>query len=93
MIYLPKFGITNFVIPTSPLRKFELLTRPTPSRVSFNCFPHFTKYHKALASFLSEMKWVFTNFLKAHHKLARSRVTSSCLEDFTSKSNECFTSA
>jgi hypothetical protein len=38
MICLLKFGITNPVIPTSPLRKLELLTRPTPSRVSFNHF-------------------------------------------------------
>jgi hypothetical protein len=30
------------VIPTSPLRKLELLTRSTPSRVFFNSFPHFT---------------------------------------------------
>jgi hypothetical protein len=30
------------VIPTSPLRKLELLTGPTPSQVSFNRFSHFT---------------------------------------------------
>jgi hypothetical protein len=43
MISWPKFGITNPVIPTSPLRKLELLTRPTLSQVSFNHFPHSTK--------------------------------------------------
>jgi hypothetical protein len=43
MICWPKFGITNPVIPMSPLRKLELLTRPTLSRVSFNHFLHFTK--------------------------------------------------
>jgi hypothetical protein len=43
MICLPKFRITNPVIRTSPLRRLELLPRPTPSRVSFNHFPHSTK--------------------------------------------------
>jgi hypothetical protein len=43
MICWPKFRIANPVILTSPLRKLELLTRPTPSWVSFNHFPHSTK--------------------------------------------------
>jgi hypothetical protein len=53
------------VIPTSPLRKLELLTRPTPSRVSFNHFSQSTSF----AYFLTEVKRIFTNFFKAHHKL------------------------
>jgi hypothetical protein len=32
------------VIPTSPLRKLELLTRPTPCWVSFNHFPRSTNW-------------------------------------------------
>jgi hypothetical protein len=40
------------VIPTSPLRNLELLTRPTPSRVSFNHFPQSTSF----AYFLTEVK-------------------------------------
>jgi hypothetical protein len=42
MICIPKFRITNPVIPTSPLRKLELLTRPTLSYVAFNHFPRST---------------------------------------------------
>jgi hypothetical protein len=44
MICWPKFGITNPVISTSPLRKLELLTRSAPRWVSFNHFPHSTKF-------------------------------------------------
>jgi hypothetical protein len=43
----------------------------------------------ALASFLSEVKRTFTNFLTAHHNLESSRATPSHLGDFTSKSNKC----
>jgi hypothetical protein len=81
---LPKFKITT-VIPTSLLRKVELLTMPTPSRVSFNRFPHFT----SSCSFLSIAKWIFTNFLKTHHTLESSRATPSHLGGFTSKSDKC----
>jgi hypothetical protein len=42
-----------------------------------------------LASFLSEAKRTFINFLTAHHKIGSSRAMSSCLGGFTSKSNKC----
>jgi hypothetical protein len=64
---------------------------PTPSRVSFNRFPHST----ISSSFLAEVKQTFTNFFTAHHNLVSSRVTPSRLGGFTSKSNkyheDCFT--
>jgi hypothetical protein len=85
--------ITNHMIPTSPLRKLKLLTRSTPSWVSFNRFPHFTKNHKAFASFLLEAKWTFRNFSKTHHKLGSSRAMPSHLGGLPSKSNKYFTSA
>jgi hypothetical protein len=79
------------VISTSPLRKLELLTRPTSSRVSFNRFSHFTSSY----SFLSEVKQTFINFFKTYHTLESSRTTPSRLGGFTSKSNkwhkDCFT--
>jgi hypothetical protein len=43
----------------------------------------------AFASFLSEVKRTFTNFLMAHHNLESSRVTPRRLGGFTSKSNKC----
>jgi hypothetical protein len=43
----------------------------------------------ALASFLSEAKQTFTNFLTAHHNLESSRATPSRLGDFNFKSNKC----
>jgi hypothetical protein len=76
------------IIPMSPLRKLELLIRPTPSQFSFNHFPRSTSF----AYFLAEAKQTFTNFLKAHHKIENSRVMSSYLGGFTSKNNRCFTS-
>jgi hypothetical protein len=49
----------------------------------------------ALASFLSEGKWTFTNISTAHHNLGSSREMLSHLGGFTSKSNkyheDCFT--
>jgi hypothetical protein len=79
------------MILTSQLRKIELLTRPTPSRVFFNCVPHLL----ALASFLSEVNRTFTNFSNTHHTLGSSRAMPSRLGGFTSKSNKyhkyCFT--
>jgi hypothetical protein len=48
MICLTKFRITNPMIPTSPLRKLELITRPTLSRVSFN---HSSRSTNLLLSF------------------------------------------
>jgi hypothetical protein len=77
---------SSSMIPTSPLRKLELLTRPTPSRVSFNCFPHFTS--SCFFPF-REVKQIFTNFPKTHHTLGSSMVTPSRLGGFTSKSNKC----
>jgi hypothetical protein len=73
------------VIPTSLLRKVELLTRPTPSWVSFNRFSHFI----SSCYFLSIAKRIFTYFLKTHHTLDSSRATASRLGGFTSKSNKC----
>jgi hypothetical protein len=61
MICLPQFGITNPMIPTSPLRSLKLLTRPTPSRVSFN---HFLWSTNLLLS---------QDFPKTHHMLGSSR--------------------
>jgi hypothetical protein len=43
----------------------------------------------ALASFLSEVKRIFINFLTAHYNLGSSRATPSYLEGFTFKSNKC----
>jgi hypothetical protein len=73
------------MIPTSLLRKLELLTSPTLNQVSFNRF----LTSLALVSFLSEVKRTFINFLKTHHTLGSSRATLSCLRGFTSKSNKC----
>jgi hypothetical protein len=90
MICWPKFGITSPVIPMSPLRKLELLTRPTPIRVSFNHFPHTTKL--LLLSF-QRQSGPSQTFPRLHHMLGSSRATPSHLGGFTSKSNKCFTSA
>jgi hypothetical protein len=43
----------------------------------------------ALASFLSNTKRTFTNFLTAHHNIGSFRVMPSRLGGFTSKSNKC----
>jgi hypothetical protein len=80
MICWPKFRIIDPMIPTSPLRKLELLTRPTPSRVSFNHFPHSTKLF-----LLYFRRW-------SVHSQTFPRLTTH-LGGFTSKSNKCFTSA
>jgi hypothetical protein len=80
------------VIPTSPLKKLELRTKSQLQAGSLST-AFFTPL--ALASFLVEVKWTFTNFLTAHHKHGSSRATPSCLGGFTSKSNkyheDCFT--
>jgi hypothetical protein len=84
-IYLPKFRIANSVIPTSLLRKFELLTKAN----SKSClFQPLSSIHY-LAFFLVEVKQIFTNFLTADHNLGSSRTTPSRLGGFTSKSNKC----
>jgi hypothetical protein len=90
MICWSKFRITNPVIPTSLLRMLELLTRPTPSRVSFNHFLHSTKL-----LVLSFCRWSGPSqtFPRLHHMLGSSRATPSYLGGFTSKSNKCFMSA
>jgi hypothetical protein len=61
---------------------------PTPSRVSFNFFPHSTRS----CLFPCGGK-VYLNFLIAQHNLGSSRTMPSHLGGFTSKSNKCFTSA
>jgi hypothetical protein len=43
----------------------------------------------ALASFLAEVKRIFTNSLMAHHNLGSSRAMPSRLGGFASKSNKC----
>jgi hypothetical protein len=90
MIYWSKFEITNPVIPMSPLRKLELLTRSTLSRVSFNHFPHSTKL--LLLSF-QRRRGHSQIFSKTHHTLGSSMAMSSRVGGFTSKSNKCFMSA
>jgi hypothetical protein len=89
VIHLPKFRITNSMIPTSLLRKLKV-----PTKCQLQDESHSTTFPDPLrfASFLSEVKPAFTNILKACHKLGSSRVMHSHLGGFTSKSNKWFTS-
>jgi hypothetical protein len=70
----------------SLLRKIEL---PTKSQLQAGSLSITFPTELALASFLVEAKWTFTNFSIAHHNLRSSRATPSRLGGFTSKSNKC----
>jgi hypothetical protein len=91
VIYLLKFKIT----PRDPCISIEVAwaahKEPTPSRISFNRFPHFT----SSCVFSCGGGATFTNFSMAHHNLESSRATPSHLGGFTCKSNkyheDCFT--
>jgi hypothetical protein len=74
MICLLKIEITNPVIPTSLLRKFELLTRATLSWISFNHFPQFTNL---LLSFQrqSQLSQTFPRLTTSLGALGRHLVT------------------
>jgi hypothetical protein len=74
------------VIPVSPLRKLELLIRPTPRQVSFNRFPHFTS--SCFFPFKGEAN-LHKLFQDSSHAW-ESRATPSHLGSFTSKSNRCY---
>jgi hypothetical protein len=74
------------VIPTSPLRKLELLTK---SQLQAGSLSTAFLTPLALASFIAEAKRTFINFPMAHHNLESSRVMPSRLGGFTSKSSKC----
>jgi hypothetical protein len=74
------------VIPTSPLRKFEL---PTKSQLQAGSLSTAFITPLAFSSLLVEAKRTFTNFHMAHHNLESSRASTSRLGGFTSKGNKC----
>jgi hypothetical protein len=85
MICLPKFGITTRDPYVSVEVAWVAHQEPTPSRVSFNHFPHFTSSCFFPCGGEADLHKLST----AHHNLGSSRVTPSRLGDFTSKSNKC----